>query len=152
MEPLLLSFSSHLFSYDILLVTNISCYLSPLNKPCPLSERCLTLHHLISPRGKICQMESLSQAMLVCLIFKQQWTLHETKIAASFQVQTHSTRGQWTVCVNRPTWGSCSEQAGLRLTPIGSFCQLPVTSGPNPKQKHAPLTLQLDSATHHLPG
>lgn len=66
----------------------------PLNKPYLLSESHLTWRHLISPGGRICQMESLSQAtLLICLIFKHRWTFHEIKIAVSSQVWTHWAEG-----------------------------------------------------------
>lgn len=79
------------------LQTSLAVYLL-LNKLYLVSENHLALHHLISPGGRICQMESLSQATLICLIFKQQWTLHEAKIAVSSQVWTHWIEGWSGVC------------------------------------------------------
>ena len=126
------------------LETSLAVYFS-LNKPHLLSESHLARHHLISPRSRICQMESSSQAMLICLIFKQQWTSHETKIAVSSQVWLTEHGGDQER-MDTSTWGSCS-----KWLPQVAPSQLLSTSGCHSMQGHADFPHQLGSATHYLP-
>lgn len=125
------------------LQTSLAVYF-PLNKPHLLSESHLARLHLISPRSRICQMESSSQAMLICLIFKQQWTPHETKIAVGSQVGLTEQGGDQER-VESSTWGSCSE-----WLPQVAPSQLLATSGCHSMQEHAAFPHQLGSATHHF--
>lgn len=125
------------------LQTSLAVYF-PLNKPHLLSESHLARHHLISPRSRICQMESSSQATLICLIFKQQWTSHETKIAVGSQVWLTEQRGDQEH-MDSSTWGSCS-----KWLPQVAPSQLLATSGCHSMQGHAAFPHQLGSATHHF--
>lgn len=124
------------------LETSLAVYF-PLNKPRLLSENHLALHHLISPRSRICQMESSSQAMLICLIFKQQQTSYETKIAVGSQVWLTEQGGD-KERMDTSTWGSCSKW----LPQVAPSQQL-ATSGCHSMQGHD-FPHQMGSATHHL--
>lgn len=99
-------------------------------------------------------MESLSAAMLICLIFKQQWTCHETKIAISSQVWTHWACGKWSGACGRVHPGHLFQWAGLtrEWLPQVAPSQLLATSGHPSVQKHTTFLPQWDSATQHLLG